>query len=57
MQYLARNGTHSNNVIAQKFLADDEDKPESLQKNIKEYYVGANTLMQDRYHFWVKITQ
>ena len=30
-----------------------------LNKKINEHYAGASilNLMQDRYHFWVKITQ
>ena len=38
---------------------DDADKPYAwvwLQKR-KEHYVGASTLLQDRYHFWAKMSQ
>ena len=44
-------------VIASKISADDTDKPWIWLQKIKEHYVGASTLMQDRYHFWVQMTQ
>ena len=45
------------NVIASKIPADDADKPWIWLQKIKEHYVGASTLMQDRYHFWVQMAQ
>jgi hypothetical protein len=44
-------------VIAPKILADDQQQLWVWLQKIKEHYVGASTLMQDRYHFWVKMTQ
>ena len=44
-------------VIASKIPADDAGKPWIWLQKIKEHYVGASTLMQDRYHFWVKMSQ
>ncbi|CAB4003540.1 Hypothetical predicted protein [Paramuricea clavata] len=48
---------NTHNVIAPKIVADDQHKPWVWLQKIKEHYVGASTLMQDRYHFWVKMTQ
>ncbi|KAL9983052.1 hypothetical protein ACROYT_G005176 [Oculina patagonica] len=44
-------------VIASKIPADDAGKPWVWLQKIKEHYVGASTLMQDRYHFWTKMSQ
>ena len=44
-------------VIASKIPADDVGKPWIWLQKIKEHYVGASTLMQDRYHFWTKMSQ
>lgn len=38
-------------VITSKIPPDDADKPWIWLQKIKEHYVGASTLMQDRYHF------
>ena len=34
-----------------------QDPRRRCQQKIKEHYVGASTLMQDRYHFWVQMAQ
>ena len=44
-------------VIASKIPAEDAEKPWVWLQKIKEHYVGASTLMQERYHFWVKKSQ
>ena len=44
-------------VITSKIPPDDADKPWIWLQKIKEHYVGASTLMQDRYHFWVQMAQ
>lgn len=44
-------------VIASKIPTDDTGKPWIWLQKIKEHYVGASTLMQDRYHFWAKMSQ
>ena len=44
-------------VIASKIPADDAAKPWIWLQKLKEHYVGASTLMQDRYHFWVQMAQ
>ena len=41
-------------VITSKIPADDADKPWVW---LQEHYVGASTLMQDRYYFWVQMAQ
>ena len=49
--------TTLDDVIAPKIPTGDQGKPWVWLKKIKEHYVGASTLMQDRYHFWVKMIQ
>ena len=44
-------------VIPSKIRTADADKPWIWLQKIKEHYVGASTLMQDWYHFWVKMSQ
>ena len=44
-------------LIASKIPTDDADKPWIWLQKIKEHYVGASTLMQDRYHLWAKMSQ
>ena len=44
-------------VITSKIPADDANKPWIWLQKIKEHYVGASTLMQDRYYFWVQLAQ
>jgi len=44
-------------IIASKIPTDDAAKPWIWLQKIKEHYVGASTLMQDRYHFWAKMSQ
>ena len=44
-------------VIASKIPTEDAEKPWIWLQHIKEHYVGASTLMQDRYHFWSKMSQ
>ena len=44
-------------VITSKIPADDANKPRIWLQKITEHYVGASTLMQDRYYFWVQLTQ
>ncbi|KAK2560788.1 hypothetical protein P5673_016590 [Acropora cervicornis] len=44
-------------VITSKIPPDDADKPWIWLQKIKDHYVGASTLMQDRYHFWVQMAQ
>ena len=34
-----------------------QDPRRRCRQKIKEHYVGASTLMQDRYHFWVQMAQ
>ena len=44
-------------IITSKIPPDDADKPWIWLQKIKDHYVGASTLMQDRYHFWVQMAQ
>ena len=44
-------------VITYKIPPDDANKPWIWLQKVKEHYVGASTLMQDRYHFWVQMAQ
>ena len=44
-------------VITSKIPAHDADKPWVWLQKIKEHYIGASTLMQDRYYFWVQMAQ
>ena len=46
-----------NDVIVSKIPTNDIDKPWVWLQKIKEHYVGASTLMQDRYHSWAKMSQ
>ena len=34
-----------------------QDPCRRCRQKIKEHYIGASTLMQDRYHFWVQMAQ
>ena len=44
-------------VIASKIPAADQGKPWIWLERLKQHYVGASTLMQDRYYFWAKMSQ
>ena len=34
-----------------------QDPRRRCRQKIKEHYIGASTLRQDRYHFWVQMAQ